>query len=303
MRYLVMPRPWDGVDLPGPWAAEREAEGWHGLAVGDHWYLDGVGGCLNPFVVLGDAAARTSTIGLSTAYANNLARHPVELAQAALSVQFVSGGRFELGIGTGWAKREILGAGLAFPSPRERIERLRETIHIARQLFAGACAFHGRHYDVELPAAGVSCPSPPALSAALAGPIGMRTIGPLVDIIELSTPGLAFRQGETDMAAYGATRLDDIKRLIDRARNANPDAAIGLSLYVAAGRGRSVEHWQTAFGHGCYKGLAGEPREVADTIRNFAALDVDRITVMPPFKGTAAALAPHLLGGSVGDST
>lgn len=93
----------------------------------------------------------------------------------------------------------------------------------------------------------------------------------------------------------GATQLDDIKRLIDRARTANPQATIGLSLYVAAGTGRAVEHWQAAFKDGCYHGLAGEPERVADTIRRFARLDVDRITVMPPFKGTAAALAPHLL--------
>lgn len=123
----------------------------------------------------------------------------------------------------------------------------------------------------------------------------MRTVGPLVDTIELSTPGLAFRAGETDMAAYGATQLDDIKQLVDRARAANPSATIGLSLYVAAGTGRAVEHWQALFADGCYRGLAGHPEQVADTVRSFTTLDIDRITIMPPFRGTAAALAPHLL--------
>ena len=72
-------------------------------------------------------------------------------------------------------------------------------------------------------------------------------------------------------------------------------ATIGLSLYVAAGTGRAVEAWQAAFENGCYEGLAGEAPRVADTIRSFETLGIDRVTIMPPFKGNATALAPHLL--------
>lgn len=177
VEYIVMSRPWDADDLPGAWASARESEGWHGVAAGDHWYLDGPGGCLNPFVVLAHAAAHTTRVRLSTSYANNLARHPVELAQAARTLHHVSGGRFELGVGTGWATREITGAGLPFPSPRERVERLAEAVQIARALFSGPCTFRGRHYDIDLPAVGVPTPTPPTISAALAGPVAMRTVG------------------------------------------------------------------------------------------------------------------------------
>ena len=295
MRYLVMPRPWDHANLPGPWAAAREAEGWDGLAVGDHWYLEDSGGCIHPFVALAHAAAHTDRMALSTAYANNLCRSPVELAQAALSLHYISNGRFELGIGTGWAERELLGAGLPYPSPAERVSRLAEAVHIVRALFEGECRFEGDHYQVDLPAVGVPTATPPALSAALGGPVALRTIGPLVDIIEISTPGLAFRRGRTDLRAYGRTQLTDLQQAIERARNANPSAQIGLSLYVFTGTDPTVERIRTAFSPGCYADLAGEPARVAEAIQSFAQLEVDRITVMPPLDGTAAALAPYLL--------
>ena len=256
MDHLVMHRPWGHGDVPGPWAADREAEGWSGLAVGDHWYMEGFGGCMHPFVALASAAAHTTTLGLSTAYANNLVRSPVELAQVALSLQVVSGGRFELGIGTGWASEELLGAGLPFPSPAERVGRLEEAVRIVKGFFAGDVDFTGRYYRVDLPAAGPPVTTPPILSAALAGPVAMRTVGPLVDIIEISTPGFAFRKGRANMRACGATTLDDLQRLVERARTANAGASIGLSLYVATGEGEGVELWRRLFEDGCYKGLA-----------------------------------------------
>ena len=169
-------------------------------------------------------------------------------------------------------------------------------MRIVKGFFAGDVDFTGRYYRVDLPAAGPPVTTPPILSAALAGPVAMRTVGPLVDIIEISTPGFAFRKGRANMRACGATTLDDLQRLVERARTANAGASIGLSLYVATGEGEGVELWRRLFEDGCYKGLAGEPEEVADAIRAFDRLGVDRITVMPPFEGTAEALAPHLLG-------
>jgi alkanesulfonate monooxygenase SsuD/methylene tetrahydromethanopterin reductase-like flavin-dependent oxidoreductase (luciferase family) len=298
VEYVVMPRPWDAKSHPGKWAAEREAEGWHGLGVGDHWYLEGSGGCLNPFVVLGNAAAHTTNLRLTTTFANNLFRSPVELAQAALSIHFVSDGRFELGVGAGWCADELERAGLQFPEPAVRVRRFRECVEIVRALLSGPCTYDGEFYNVDLPAVGIHTLDPPLLSAALGGPVAMKTIGPLVDRIELATMGPAFRNGHNNLDAFkqfGATTRADLQRLIDLARTAHPAAPIGLSLYVAAGTTKVTQFFASVFEGGCYQGLAGEPRHVADTIESFTQLDIDRITVMPPGPGTAEALAPHLL--------
>src|SRR3954471_5293712 len=100
-------------ELPGPWAADREAEGWDGLGMYDHWYLSTVGrGLFHPFAVLGNVAGLTSRLRLTTTFANNLARSPVEFAQAALTLQYLSAGRFDAGLGAGWSAQELEGAGL-----------------------------------------------------------------------------------------------------------------------------------------------------------------------------------------------
>src|SRR5262249_27746465 len=162
----------------------------------------------------------------------------------------------------------------------------------------GPCRYDGEFYSVDLPATGVHTGSPPVLSAALGGPVSMRSIAPLVDRIELATMGTAFRNGDNDPAAlktFGATTRSDLQRLIDLAGTANPAAPTGLSLSVAAGPVKVTHYFATAFEGGCYEGLAGEPERVAASIMSFTDLDIDRITVMPPFPGTAEALAPHLL--------
>ena len=68
---------------------------------------------------------------------NNDLRHPAVLAQDAATVDRLSGGRLELGVGAGWALAEYLRAGIAYDAPATRVERLRETVMALRALFTG----------------------------------------------------------------------------------------------------------------------------------------------------------------------
>jgi alkanesulfonate monooxygenase SsuD/methylene tetrahydromethanopterin reductase-like flavin-dependent oxidoreductase (luciferase family) len=138
---------------PADWARRREDEGWHGIAAADH-ILNGRRGMWHPFAALGAMAVSTTRVTLTTAYANNLMRSPVEFAQAALSLHAMSAGRCQAGLGAGWAKEEIIAAGLDYPAPRERAERFREAVLIVRDLLRGPCHHDGRHYQVDLLAAG-----------------------------------------------------------------------------------------------------------------------------------------------------
>jgi alkanesulfonate monooxygenase SsuD/methylene tetrahydromethanopterin reductase-like flavin-dependent oxidoreductase (luciferase family) len=157
----------------------------------------------------------------------------------------LSSGRFELGIGAGWAVTELTGAGLAFPDPGVRVRRLREAVCVVRDLLHGACRFAGEFYDVDLPAVGPPVSVPPPISAALGGPVAMRTIGPLVDRIELYTVGAAFGHG------FAGTSRADVQRLIDIARQANSAAPITLALHVAPGTGPTVDYFQSLFEGSC----------------------------------------------------
>jgi probable F420-dependent oxidoreductase len=103
-------------------------------------------------------------------------RHPVVLAKEAATLDVVSGGRFELGLGAGWLRAEYDQAGISFDAPGTRIERLEESVAIVKGLLAGErVTFTGRHYsiaDLEGRPVPVQRPHPPILI----GGGGQRTL-------------------------------------------------------------------------------------------------------------------------------
>ena len=289
--YVVQPRPWEPGEVFGRWAAEREAEGWAGVGVGDHWFLEGSGGCANAFVQLGHAAASTRSIGLSTSFANNLFRSPVELAQAALTIQLLSGGRFELGIGAGWSADELTGAGLAFPDPAVRVRRLREAVRVVRDLLHGACRFAGEFYDVDLPAVGPpgECRHRHRISASLGGPVAMRTIGPLVDRIEAVlqwVPPSAMASPEHHGPTFNGSSTSP-----GRPTRPHP---VTLALVVAPGTGPAVDYFRSLYEASCFDGLAGRWTE-SPTRSKPSATSTSTGSMSCHSIGGVAELAAHLL--------
>jgi alkanesulfonate monooxygenase SsuD/methylene tetrahydromethanopterin reductase-like flavin-dependent oxidoreductase (luciferase family) len=76
-------------------------------------------------------------------------RNPALLAKMAATLQFLSGGRFILGLGAGWHAEEYRAYGYDFPAPGVRVEQLEETLQIIRALWTEAPAtFAGKHYHI-----------------------------------------------------------------------------------------------------------------------------------------------------------
>jgi probable F420-dependent oxidoreductase len=126
---------------------------------------------LAPFPALAAAAAVTSSLRLGTYVLANDYRHPVMLAKEAAALDFISGGRFELGIGAGrpMAASDNAMLGLPFDAGSVRVDRLQEALRILKPLLAGqSVEFAGSYYTVTkasvLPAP-VQLP-PPLLIAA-----------------------------------------------------------------------------------------------------------------------------------------
>jgi alkanesulfonate monooxygenase SsuD/methylene tetrahydromethanopterin reductase-like flavin-dependent oxidoreductase (luciferase family) len=257
----------------------------------DHFASGEPSGDIHTFVALGAMAASTTTIRLATGYANNLLRSPVEFAQAAMSMQAISGGRFEAGFGAGWYEPEIRGSGLHYPIPAERAKRFKEAVTVIRGLFAGDCDFSGEFYNVNLPRVGPIV-EPPRLAAALGGPWTIANIGPLVDHIEVLPAGATLRDGDFNIGAYAKNvKDDDVRRMISSAREANPDATIGMSLFVAAAASPMTDFMASRFNGSLFDGLAGDPPTVVDAVRRFNHYDIDRITLTPPVPGTIEAIS------------
>ena len=127
-------------------ARQIEDLGYSSLLIGDH----PAGNSLGPFSALAAAAAATTTLHVGgTVFAND-DRQPAVLAKEAATLDFLSEGRFELGLGAGWIKREYDQAGFAFDPPATRVERLSEAVQILRSLWSGEpVVFTGKHYRLD----------------------------------------------------------------------------------------------------------------------------------------------------------
>jgi alkanesulfonate monooxygenase SsuD/methylene tetrahydromethanopterin reductase-like flavin-dependent oxidoreductase (luciferase family) len=90
-----------------------------------------------PFSALAAAAAVTTTLHVGTTTFANDFRHPAVLAKEAATLDLISDGRFELGLGAGWAKRQYELSGFAFDSAGTRVARLCEAVEIIRRLWSG----------------------------------------------------------------------------------------------------------------------------------------------------------------------
>jgi probable F420-dependent oxidoreductase len=127
--------------------AVREVEGlgYSSLMMSDHLVDQ-----FAPISALSVAAAVTSTLRIGTFVFNNDLRHPVVLAQELATLDRLSDGRLEIGIGAGWNKPEYEGAGIPYDPGTTRIDRLAEAVTIMKGLFAeGPVDFEGRFYRVK----------------------------------------------------------------------------------------------------------------------------------------------------------
>ncbi len=126
-------------------ARRAEGAGISTLFVPDH-FIDHQ---LAPTVALAHAAAVTDTLRIGPLVLGNDYKHPVVLAREAGTLDLLSDGRLELGIGAGWMTADYEKAGMPLDRPGVRIARLAESIAILKGLFAdGPVTFHGEHYRV-----------------------------------------------------------------------------------------------------------------------------------------------------------
>lgn len=111
---------------------------------------DPTGPCFEGLTLVAAMAARTRSIRCGILVVGNTYRHPAVLANAAATIDHVSGGRLELGLGAGWFELEHDQYGIPFPSIGERLARLGEAASILKSLWTTEeTTFAGRYYTLE----------------------------------------------------------------------------------------------------------------------------------------------------------
>jgi probable F420-dependent oxidoreductase len=126
-------------------AQRAEALGYHSLSLADHF-----GDQAAPLIALAAAAMVTTRLRLAPLVCCNDFRHPVVLAKEAATLDVLSGGRLQLGMGAGWMDSDYFSSGIPMDRAGLRIARLRESIQIVRGLLLpGPFSFQGEYYRIQ----------------------------------------------------------------------------------------------------------------------------------------------------------
>jgi probable F420-dependent oxidoreductase len=270
-------------------ARKCEAAGYDTLWVADHV------GHIDPFTAIVAAAGATEHLQVGTYVLNVEFWNPLLLARTVATADLVTDGRLVLGLGAGHAAEEFTQAGLRYPPPGERIDRLAATVRAMRRLLAGDTVD-----DTALGLVGAATGLAPASTPLLVGGNGDRVLalaGTEADVVGLtgftsgsgrvhsnlshwSWDGLADRLGHARDAADAAGRTVTFDVLVQRARVTDDPAA---ALADVAEAGLSEAQFDSPFL------LVGTEDELVARLDRLQSAGVAAVTVFGP---DADALAP-----------
>lgn len=247
-------------------ARRAEELGFDVVLIADH-----VGGPMAPLPTLAAIAEATERIRLGTYVLNNEMRNPVQLAWEVATIDRLSGGRFELGLGAGHTPAEFAATGIKRLSARIRKERLAESVEVLRLLLRGETVDHdGRHYWFDGACVGAAAQEHLPILVGGNGEALLHHAGSHADGVGLTGMGRTLADGHNHAVDWTAARLElDLARVAAGA--AQRIAEVELSALV-----QMVE--LTDDRRSVLSGLAGE---------------VDGLTVED------ASTTPYLMVGSV----
>jgi len=245
----------------GDWAQRLrriESLGYASVFWPDHFGPQG-----EPVAALAAAAAVTQRVNVGSLVYDVDYRHPVVLAKAAATIQLLSGGRHEFGIGAGWMESDYREAGMPYDRPGVRISRLDEALQVIRSMWQNErTSFDGAHYQFRGMARAAEWPAGMRPPKILIGGGGKRVLGlagrhaDIVGINPQIVAGRVLPETPADLAPERVREKVGWVRDAARAAGRNPDdiefqalvfvVAItddpkGLREALAKGSGMTVE--------------------------------------------------------------
>jgi probable F420-dependent oxidoreductase len=210
------------------WRAElRRIEdlGYSAVAISDHFTK---GWVLDPIVAMTAATEATRTLRVLSLVLGNDYRHPALLHKSLATLDTLSGGRVEIGLGAGWMPSDYAAAGIPFDPAGVRIDRLAEAVEVLKGLFAAEpLTYQGKHYQITnldgLPKP-VQAPHPPLLIGGGSRRV-LELAGTVADIVGINASMRSgVRPGSAVLDLTGervAAKLDTV-RVAARAAGRDP---------------------------------------------------------------------------------
>ena len=254
-------------DLKRLWKQADEA-GFHWISVWDHFYANPLESrentCFEAVAAMATLAATTSRVRVGCLVFCTLFRNPGLLAKAAITVDHISGGRCELGLGGGWFEEEFREFGYGFPPIKERLDQMEEAVQIIKSLFEEPVThFTGKYYDVQ----GAVC-APKPVNDKL--PIWIGGRGPK------RTPRMAAQYADGFNLPYVSPeefrqRMEQLEIACDRLGRDPADISRSVNLHFLmaadeAGAKRARERLEKITPDRRQGALAGRTQEVIDRI-------------------------------------
>ena len=284
MELRIFTEPQQGASYDDLLAVARRAEhlGFGAFFRSDHYVSMGDGsgrpGPSDAWITLAGLARDTSTIRLGSLVTSATFRLPGPLAISVAGVDAMSGGRVELGLGSGWFEAEHAAYGIPFPPLGERFDRLTEQLEIITGLWATAdgdtFSFEGEHYSlVDSPALPKPVQTPPPVIIGGSGPTRTPALAARF-AAEYNTPFL----GLDDVVAANA-RVDRACEDVGR----DPSSLLrSAALVVCVGADEAeLERRARAIGREPSElrqnGVAGLPLEAGETLGRFAEAGIERV--------------------------
>ena len=284
MLLRIFTEPQEGADYRTLLSVAQATErlGFDAFFRSDHYLAmsgSGLPGPTDAWITLAGLARETSRIRLGTLMSPVTFRLPGPLAITVAQVDQMSGGRAELGLGTGWFDGEHYAYGIPFPATAERFGRLEEQLEIITGLWEtepdDTFSFRGNHYILDgspaLPKP-AQRPRPPVL----VGGAGLRRT-PRLAARFADEYNIPFSTVEDSAAAFGRVRQACAEAGRDPASlvySVAHTVACGRDEAELARRAEATGHQVEFFRH---NGLGGSPAQVVDRIGQYAAIGATRV--------------------------
>jgi probable F420-dependent oxidoreductase len=236
-----------------------ETIGYSTLYLPDHF-----GDQLGPVAALMSAADATTTLRVGSLVFDNDYRHPIVLAKEAATLDLLSDGRLDFGLGAGWLTSDYEQTGIPLDPPGVRIERMAEALHIIKAFFAGGpVSFAGKHYTVQGVEAApppIQKPHPPIVLGG-GGKRMLRLAGREADVVSVNF-NLSEGRVNRNLVRTGMADATDEKVtwIKEAAGERFPAIELSVTVFVA-----NVTDDRTSVAEAMAAGLRSEPGEMLHT--------------------------------------